>query len=187
MHNLHFLLVSAESAKEAATEAESAISDWGDCNNWHNVGGIASEDGSDDMENLEGGNWGLSYLDEIGGIPKDGTYFNRAVAALHKEIANPVTLPYGPSSTHPDLRSACAELGSRLQALGAEENCAMELSTIGLNIQHLSNLLLSRSDRERGDGIPQLYPGRFDEFGLTDLCEETEGSRRYLVFLDMHS
>ena len=62
MHTLHFLLVMAESALDAASEAESTISDWGDCNNWHCIGGIASEDGIDDIENHEDARWGLSYL-----------------------------------------------------------------------------------------------------------------------------
>ena len=41
MHNLHFLLVKAETAIDAASQAESAILDWGGCNNWRNIGGIA--------------------------------------------------------------------------------------------------------------------------------------------------
>ena len=38
-----------------------------------------------------------------------------------------------------------------------------------------------------GREIPELYAGQFDEDGLTDLTEQSEGARRYLVYLDMHS
>jgi hypothetical protein len=73
MHNLHFLLINADSAADAASETESLILDWGNENNWRSVGGIASEDGSDDVENKDDGCWGLSFLDEEEGIPKEGS------------------------------------------------------------------------------------------------------------------
>ncbi len=95
MHNLHFILIKADAATDAAFEAENLILDWGDENNWRCVGGIASEDGSDDIENHDDGRWGLSFLDGEEGIPKEGTYFSRAVAYLHREITEPVTfLPH---------------------------------------------------------------------------------------------
>ncbi len=59
MHTLHFLLINADSAAEAAAEASDEISDWGNENNWRRIGGIASEDGLDDVENAEGGRWDL--------------------------------------------------------------------------------------------------------------------------------
>jgi hypothetical protein len=51
MHNLHFLLIKADAAIDAAAEADSLILDWGDEDNWRSIGGVASEDGSDDIEN----------------------------------------------------------------------------------------------------------------------------------------
>src|SRR5271166_4951267 len=90
MHNLHFILIKADSAAKAASAAENAILDWGNDNNGRSVGGIASEDGSDDIENHDEGAWGLSFLDEEEGVPKEGTYFSRAVAYLHREITRPL-------------------------------------------------------------------------------------------------
>jgi len=44
MHNLHYIVVQAETAKEAVSEAENMISDWGTENNWRSFGGCVSQD-----------------------------------------------------------------------------------------------------------------------------------------------
>ena len=44
MHNLHFIVVQAETAEDAVSEAEVMISDWGTENNWRSFGGCVSED-----------------------------------------------------------------------------------------------------------------------------------------------
>jgi hypothetical protein len=187
MHNLHFLLIKADSATDAAFEAENLILDWGDENNWRRVGGIASEDGSDDVENESDGRWGLSFLDAEEGIPREGTYFSRAVAYLHREIAEPVTFAWAPYSTHRHTQSAIRELADMLAAFDPERGNTNDLWGIGRNLKHLSELIDSRRAREQGEGIPQFYDWQFDQFGLTDMTEQSDGARRYLVFLDMHS
>ena len=187
MHSLHFILINADSAADAASEAEYFILNWGDENNWRCVGGVASEDGSDDIENHHDGAWALSFLDEEEGIPKEGTYFRRAVAYLHREISGPVTLPWQPFSTHPHLMGALAELSRLLLAFNPASGKSIELWAAGRNLNHLSELMDSRRARERGEAVPQFYEWQFDQFGLTDMTEHSEGARRYLVFLDMNS
>jgi hypothetical protein len=187
MHNLHFILLNADSATYATFEAENLILEWGDENNWRCIGGVASEDGSDDIDNHEDGRWGLSFLNEETSIPKEGTYFSRAVAFLHRQIAEPVEFPATPHSTHPDLNSALCELGDRLRAFDHARGDTHDLWCIRHNLKHLSELIDSRRLREQGEAIPQFFPWQFDHFGLTDLTEHSEGARRYLVFLDMHS
>jgi len=44
MHNLHFIVVQAETPKDAMSEAEVMISDWGTENNWRCFGGCVSQD-----------------------------------------------------------------------------------------------------------------------------------------------
>jgi len=183
MHTLHFLLLKANSAKQAGAASQDLLLDWGNENNWRSIGGIASEDGSDDIENLDGGRWGLSYLDEQEGVPKDGTYFSRAAAFLHREIAPPVIL----TSAHPDFASALNELSGRLSRFDADHGHTNDLWAIGRDLKHLSELIDSRRARKHGEQIPQFYDWQFDHFGLTDLTEQSDGARRYLVFLDMHS
>jgi hypothetical protein len=187
MHNLHFILLNADSATSAAYEAENLILEWGDENNWRCVGGVASEDGSDDIENHNDGRWGLSYFNAEQGIPNEGTHFSRAVADLHRQIAEPVVFPATPRSTHPDLASALRELGDHLRAFDPAHGDTHDLWCVRHNLEHLSELIASRRRREQGEAIPGFFPWHFDHFGLTDLTEDSEGARRYLVFLDMHS
>ena len=52
MHNLHYIIINAESAYDAAESALLEIQDWGNENNWRSVGGVASEDGTDLIEML---------------------------------------------------------------------------------------------------------------------------------------
>ena len=177
MHNLHFILIEADSADEAASEAENRILDWGNDNNWRCVGGIASEDGSDDVENHDEGAWGLSFLDEEEGVPREGTYFSRAVAYLHREIAQPLA----------GLPSKLLAFSDRLRAFDPEHGNGFELERIGRDLQHLSEHVMSRDARGHGVEIPELYEWQFDRDGLTDMTGGSEGARRYLVFLDMHS
>src|SRR2546421_8608512 len=113
MHNLHFLLVNGDSAQDAASTVETAINDWGTENNWRRIGGIASEDGKDDVENHDDGGWPLSFLDTEN-VPKEGTYFSRAVAYLHSMFKEPVTLNYAPHGQCQDIRSAITALTSVL-------------------------------------------------------------------------
>src|SRR5271165_6865863 len=128
MNNLHFILIKADSAAKAASKAESLILDWGDENNWRCVGGIASEDGSDDIENHDEGTWGLSFLDEKEGVPREGTYFSRAVAYLHREITQPLA----------DLPSKLLGFSDKLRAFDPERGNGFELERIGRDLQHLS-------------------------------------------------
>jgi hypothetical protein len=188
MHNLHFLLIKADSAVKAAFEAEHHILDWGDENNWRSIGGVASEDGRDDIENHEGAaRWGLSFLDHETGISREGTYFSRAVSYLHREITEPVTLPWGPFTAHASVDAAFRRMSGQLSAFDPESGNTNDLWAIGRNVKHLSELIDSRRAREQGEAIPQFYDWQLDQFGLTDLTEMSDGARRYLVFLDMHS
>ena len=175
MHALHFLLVAAEDAEDAASTAEDHVSGWGDEDNWFTVGGVASEDGSDDVENHGGGNWGLSYLDSDEGVPQGGTYFQRAVALVRQEIGDPVTLPHGACSAHPDLRSACTALADRLRAFDPERHEVGDLRKIRDDLNHVSYILDSRSASKSGKDVPEYCAGQFSEFGLTDLTGKLRG------------
>ena len=177
MHNLHFILIKADSAKEAASDAENLIVDWGTENNWRSIGGVAAEDGSDDIENHDSGAWGLSSLDEDKDVPREGTYFSRAVTYLHNEIKEPLA----------DLPSTLLELSSRLRSFDPQAVGGFELWRIGRDLKSLSELMDSHAAHTCGAEISQLREWQFDEFGLTDLTSQSAGARRYLVFIDMHS
>ena len=44
MHNLHYVVVKAETGEEACSEVESSIEDFGNENNWRNICGAVSQD-----------------------------------------------------------------------------------------------------------------------------------------------
>ena len=97
MHTLHLILVHAASADAAAGIAHAHVTGFGDeANNWFQIGGIASEDGSDDQnEHDTNTHYPLSVFDDDPTAPKEGTYFARAVEMLLRELSDP-----------PDIRTA---------------------------------------------------------------------------------
>jgi hypothetical protein len=74
-----------------------------------------------------------------------------------------------------------------LRVFDPEHGNTFDLWAIGRNLKHLSEIMDSRNAARHGEEIPELFSWQFDEFGLTDMTEDSEGARRYLVFLDMHS
>ncbi len=183
MHTLHFLLINADSAAEAAAEASDEISDWGNENNWRRIGGIASEDGLDDVENAEGGRWDLSFLNHCG-TSRSGTAFERAVAYLLGLLDKPITL--ADLSNHASLQDAVSNVVAKLQSIEFETDAPTVLWDASRNLQRLQHLSCARSALRHGADIPELYSWEFAEHGLTDLTGSSDGRQRYIIFLDMH-
>ena len=184
MHNVHLILVRADSADKAADIASDHVWGFGDeFNNWFRIGGIASEDGcDDDNEHGVDTHYPLSRLDDLG-APKEGTYFARAVGLLRSnDLANP-----------PDIRTALANLADEMRKVRVPDDF-IDLWEIIEKLKRLFSILYSRHFLSDGD-IPEFRPYEFDQFGLTatehvnERCpgEKEEGKRRYIVLLDMHS
>jgi hypothetical protein len=55
------------------------------------------------------------------------------------------------------------------------------------NFKYLHQIARGRVQREVENAIPEFYEWEFDECGLTDLTDNSEGTQRYLVMIDMHS
>ena len=186
MHTLHFILINADSAQEAAGTAEDAILEWGDDNNWRRIGGVASEDGTDDIENHEDARWPLSCLDGEESVPKDGTYFQRAIAYLKQSITDPITLRYSPYGEYPDMKAALRAIASRLDDFDPDTGSSQVMWEASRALTQMEHILDARGALADAC-IPEFYRWRFDEHGLTDMTGHTQGAKRYLVFLDMHS
>lgn len=184
MHTLHFLLINADSAAEAAAEASNKIADWGNEDNWRCIGGIASEDGLDDVENAEGGRWSLSFLDHCG-TKRSVTAFERTTTYLLGLLEEPITL--NDLSTHASLSDAVANVVAKLQAIDFDTDAPSVLWDASRNLQRLQQLSCARSALRHGADIPELYSWEFSEHGLTDLTGSSEGRQRYILFLDMHN
>lgn len=185
MHTLHFLLINADSATEAADEALNEIADWGNENNWRRLGGIASEDGLDDVENAEDGRWGLSFLDHKEPSTRTDTAFERTTAYLLGLLEEPITL--NDLSTHPSLQDAVTHVVAKLQAIDFDTDAPSVLWDASRNLQRLQQLSCARSALRHGADIPELYSWKFAEHGLTDLTGSSDGRQRYILFLDMHN
>jgi hypothetical protein len=63
MHNLHYLVIEAETGKEACDNAESAVESFGDENNWRTVCGAVCSTG--EVYKGEEGRWDTTSLKEI--------------------------------------------------------------------------------------------------------------------------
>lgn len=186
MHNIHFILVKAPSAHEAAAFASETIADWGDSNNWRSIGGIASEDGTDDVENLEDADWGLSFLEDEAGVPKQGNYFSRTIAYIRALITDPVQLS-GLSGSHGTINDAIAAVCNRMRAFDEASDDSHTLWQMGRNLNHLYELANARKALSQGGELAEFYAWQLDETGFTDMTQAADGQKRYIIFLDMHS
>ena len=93
--NLHFCVVRAESAQSAGKIIASHIQqEFRGYDNYYTIGGIASEDGSDDLVCYHDtmSPFPLTTLDDIG-VPKEGTYFARVIKWVRKSLPTPADIP----------------------------------------------------------------------------------------------
>jgi hypothetical protein len=186
MHNLHLILINADTAKDAAEDAKLEITDWGSDDNWRCVGGVASENGADDIENHENSRWGLSFIDGDK-LPQIGTYFQRTIAYHQQQIRPPIKLEYAPHGEFADFQSALKAVTNELQKLTYSNISQLDLYGAEKNIKYLSELFDASKSLESGGEIPEFFSWQFDHNGLTDLTAQSEGVQRYIVFLDTHS
>jgi len=193
MHNVHFILLSADSAQEAAESLTDEIASWGNENNWRSIGGIASEDGSDDCECYDShAAWTLKDLDKDGDLEADATrksYFELVIEYAIRECGSPIYLPY-----LPDAKPTSDPVITLEHVQTLLKNYSVESSEPEM-LRTLANLLLSTKqliDAARFKAgllksVPSFNEWAFDTTGLTDMSDLFTGERRYLVMLDMHS
>jgi hypothetical protein len=182
VHNLHFILVRADSAEEAAQIADSVVFGFGGEDNWYQIGGVASEDGSDD-QNDHGKNtrFPLSRLDDDPSAPKEGSHFERAIQLLRDALLEPA-----------EVQTSLHDLGEKLLKISGTEEW-LGVWEIRQELSRLHAILYARQFLDDGD-IPEFRPFQFDEFGLTRIDRANKptevgeaGKQRYIVFIDMHS
>ena len=192
MHNLHYFVLRASSAVAAAEEIDAKLDSWGDDNNYYHIGGVACEDGTDNIDNWGKGdddNWvSLSQMDEDDDFPKTGTYYERALADVREEIDTPE-----------DLNE---EIQGVIKWLGDININGTQPPLPGVLLWQGSEFLLTTKDKlhaRQSDrlGPPSYRPWKVDDFGMTPIIkghlddtglhEENTDQRRYVVFVDMHS
>jgi hypothetical protein len=184
MHNLHFIIINADSAADAVESALLEIQDWGNENNWRRVGGVASEDGKDVIENHQDARWGLSYLKPEESVLQP-RYFQWGIQMIWDRIHNPLTLPYRSRGEAATIKDALMMIASDLLTFDGED--AHQLWCASKNLLYLQQIIGGRQQAKTDNIIPSFYAWELDECGLTDLTEDSEGSQSYLVMIDMHS
>ena len=184
-HNVHFLLIKASSAADAARIAVENTCDWGDINNYSCIGGIASEDGNDDIDNHDDGGWSLAFLNDEN-VPKDGTYFSRAAHYISQLSAETV-ISYGMPEHCKNFRAALDGARGQLEAFNPDNYNGDELGTLRRHLKHLYEVIGTSSALKTASAIPELHAWDFMEEGCTDMTHLSCGDKRYMVFLDMHS
>jgi hypothetical protein len=177
MHALHFLVVPASSAEEAASIAESDAMASAREDNWFFLGGIASEDGTDDRELYQTqSRFPLSYLDAVQEAPKQGTPFARAVGWVRQHLSR-------------DVQRDLERLGNELLRLSRLPEDQPNLWSVSEELSELHAVVYARQVWPEEE-IPEYRGGEYTHFGLTHLRpnpdEEDDTKRRYVVFLDMH-
>ena len=184
MHNLHYIVINADSAADAAESALMEIQDWGNENNWRSVGGVASEDGTDLIEDYQDARWTLSCLRPDNASPDDHSYFAWAIADIWDKIDD-IILPHSPYTASASIAELILVIVESLRNTDGTNTdlllCASE------NLKYLHQIARGRKHRETENAIPEFYEWEFDRVGLTDLTHYTEGTQRYLVMIDMHS
>ena len=165
MHNLHFILVKANSGEEACKKAENEIMDFGNENNWRTMCGAVSED--NEIYNAEDGR----YRPET-----DYTTIEKINECVSQWIKDSF---YGET----------AKLKFDKGETNLSEWNGIELWSLSKWAKHLSEAS-SYKDREfdilKGD---TFYACQFDECGVTDFTYDTndDGDKTWVVFCDMHS
>ena len=184
-HNVHFLLIKADSAKEAACVADLNTRDWGDKGNYFRFGGIASQDGSDDIQNYDDGGWALSFLDEEE-ITKEENYYSRAVTYI-RTLSAGNTINFGLPELCMDFKTGIHNLREQLTHFNPDCYKGDELGTLRVHLKHLYDVIGSNPVLKTDSQIPELHAWNFKEEGCTDMTHLSLGKKRYIAFLDMHS
>ncbi|MEZ5691973.1 MAG: hypothetical protein R3D71_09980 [Rickettsiales bacterium] len=185
MHNLHFIVVNADSAEDAALAVEQQIADWGGEDNWRRIGGIASEDNNDNIENKEDGRWGLEFIRNMN-IGSESNLFIKTVSYLKNCISANIKCPHLLTEKHNNLNSSLSANATLLQNFQQSDD-PLILYQIYQNIRYLYQISLATKELSSSKDIPEFYSWELCNFGLTDFTTITNGKQRYIIFLDMHS
>lgn len=165
MHNIHFIIVKANSGEEACKEADALILDWGDENNWRTMCGAVSLEG----EVYDAG---------------DGRYRPHETDYQTIDKINEAVKKWMQDSFYGATAKEKLDKGET----DLSEWNSVELWSLSKHAKHLSEAHPYK-DREfnlmEGD---TFYAYQYDECGLTDMSwNSTDGEKGWIVFCDMHS
>lgn len=185
MHNLHYVAITADSAKEAAEEVKSAIGDWGDENNWRLIGGVASASGNDDLECYDTrARWVCDPA-----VLKDTPFKTIFEVCIHNIKSEYDKYKIGCDWEHlvfDTFTQARDFIIKEIMEVKTEGKSPTILCHIKGHIDKLQEILNAKRHNKDKD-IPVFFEWQLDQFGLTDLREDEDRKDTYIVFVDMHS
>lgn len=85
------------------------------------------------------------------------------------------------------MKAALHAIADRLYEFDPDSGSSQVMWEASRALTQIEQILDARGALADAGGIPEFYPWKFDQEGLTDMTEHTQGAKRYLVFLDMHS
>lgn len=162
MHNLHYVVVSADDPKSACQIVESEIGNWGNENNWRIICGCISED--NEVYNAEEGR----YMPD-----KDET-----IESINKSIDEFI------SSTSHYNELAVDKLKTESDLTKWSKSELWSLERLAKDMYEKKDIVIPFNILDKF--YPEIYSWQFDEFGVTKLGDDM-GSKKYVVFVDMHS
>lgn len=165
MHNLHFIVVKAESGEEACDVAESLISDFGDENSWRTMCGAVSQDNEVYDAN-------------------DGRYPPDEESDTIEKINAMVQGWIDGNDVYSSAALDALEVGK-----STDEMTSQELWSMREHYNHLFHrkLAYEQTDGQTFDVLKHSFNDfQIDDCGVTQSEEEGEG-KLWVVFCDMHS
>ena len=177
MHNLHLVVVYAETPEDACINVEDSLMDFGTENNWRCIGGCVSED--NEIHDDDGDSrWYPSYTDNEGNKPYGS--IEALNEMMRKHIKEDNTF-----SHKKDLIEAIDNGDKKL----SEITDSMDLYYLKEYINNRSSTILLSNPSEFNVLEDEYKAYKYDDVGVTDLrwSEKGEGEKTYVVFVDMHS
>lgn len=164
MHNLHLVVVQAESPEDACNIAENGISDYGDENNWRTICGCVSEENE-------------VYVQEDGRYPPDED--TNTIDKINAWVDGLLS--------QPNLYSTTAMQRLKEEPDISKWTDSQELWSLGQYVEYLKAGVHHRG--EKFNVFEDSYrEWDLDECGVTHLDMGTDtGQKKYVVFVDMHS
>lgn len=173
MHNLHFVVVKAETGEEACDIVETQISNWGNENNWRTMCGAVSENNE-------------VYYTTDGRYPPSKD--SNTIAKINKKVKGWLKGNYY-GGTAKELLAK----GKKVECFSQQE--AWSLMKYAEYLHELKLLKLTKTyQKKAGKKVSpsfdilsdEFYSWKFDERGVTRIDYENEG-KVWVVFVDMHS